>query len=137
VVSRLKAKLSKEAGARLFLMPVQDLRMGARGSYAQFEYSIKADELSELREWEPKLRRALAKLKSLEDVNNDYEDRGLQTSLVIDRDAASRLGLSVRAIDTTLANAFGQRQVSVIYNPLNQYRVIMELAPEHLQSAES
>ena len=137
VVNRLKAKLSKEAGARLFLMPVQDLRMGARGSYAQFEYSIKADELSELREWEPKLRRALAKLKSLEDVNNDYEDRGLQTSLVIDRDAASRLGLSVRAIDTTLANAFGQRQVSVIYNPLNQYRVIMELAPEHLQSAES
>ena len=137
VVNRLKAKLSKEAGARLFLMPVQDLRMGARGSYAQFEYSIKADELRELREWEPKLRRALAKLKSLEDVNNDYEDRGLQTSLVIDRDAASRLGLSVRAIDTTLANAFGQRQVSVIYNPLNQYRVVMELAPEHLQSAES
>ena len=137
VANRLKAKLSKEAGARLFLMPVQDLRMGARGSNAQFEYSIKADELSELREWEPKLRRALAKLKSLEDVNNDYEDRGLQTSLVIDRDAASRLGLSVRTIDTTLANAFGQRQVSVIYNPLNQYRVVMELAPEHLQSAES
>ena len=137
VVNRLKAKLSKEAGARLFLMPVQDLRMGARGSYAQFEYSIKADELSELREWEPKIRRALAKLKSLEDVNNDYEDRGLQTSLVIDRDAATRLGLSVRAIDTTLANAFGQRQVSVIYNPLNQYRVVLELAPEHLQSAES
>ena len=137
VVSRLKAKLSKEAGARLFLMPVQDLRMGARGSNAQFEYSIKADELQELREWEPKLRKALAKLKSLEDINNDYEDRGLQISLVIDRDAATRLGLSVRAIDTTLANAFGQRQVSVIYNPLNQYRVVMELAPAYLQNAES
>lgn len=137
VVNRLKAKLSKEAGARLFLMPVQDLRMGARGSYAQFEYSIKADELKELREWEPKLRRALAKLKSLEDVNNDYEDRGLQTSLVIDREAATRLGLSMRAIDATLSNAFGQRQISVIYNPLNQYRVVMELAPEYLQSAES
>ena len=137
VVSRLKAKLSKEAGARLFLMPVQDLRMGARGSNAQFEYSIKGDELQELREWEPKLRKALAKLKSLEDINNDYEDRGLQTSLVIDRDAATRLGLSVRAIDTTLANAFGQRQVSVIYNPLNQYRVVMELAPAYLQNAES
>ena len=137
VVSRLKAKLSKEAGARLFLMPVQDLRMGARGSNAQFEYSIKADDLQDLREWEPKLRKALAKLKSLEDINNDYEDRGLQTSLVIDRDAATRLGLSVRAIDTTLSNAFGQRQVSVIYNPLNQYRVVMELAPAYLQSAES
>ena len=137
VVSRLKAKLSKEAGARLFLMPVQDLRMGARGSNAQFEYSIKADDLQDLREWEPKLRKALAKLKSLEDINNDYEDRGLQTSLVIDRDAATRLGLSVRAIDTVLSNAFGQRQVSVIYNPLNQYRVVMELAPAYLQNAES
>jgi multidrug efflux pump len=137
VVARLKAKLSKEAGARLFMMPVQDLRMGARGSNSQYEYSIKADDLQALREWEPKLRNALAKLKSLEDIDTDYEDRGLQTSLVIDRDAATRLGLSVRAIDTTLANAFGQRQVSVIYNPLNQYRVVLTLPPEHLQSAES
>jgi multidrug efflux pump len=137
VVARLKAKLSKEPGARLFMTPVQDLRMGARGSNAQYEYSIKADELSELREWEPKLRKALAQLKSLEDINNDYEDRGLQTSLVVDRDAATRLGLSVRDIDTTLANAFSQRQVSVIFNPLNQYRVVMGLAPEYLQSAES
>ncbi len=137
VVARLKAKLSKEPGARLFMTPVQDLRMGARGSNAQYEYSIKADELSELREWEPKLRKALAQLKSLEDINNEYEDRGLQTSLVVDRDAATRLGLSVRDIDTTLANAFSQRQVSVIFNPLNQYRVVMGLAPEYLQSAES
>ena len=137
VVARLKVKLSKQAGARLFMLPVQDLRMGARGSNAQYEYSIKADDLETLREWEPQLRKALAKLKSLEDIDTDYEDRGLQTSLVIDRDAATRLGLSVRAIDTTLANAFGQRQVSVIYNPLNQYRVVLTLAPEHLQSAES
>jgi multidrug efflux pump len=111
--------------------------MGARGSNAQYEYSIKADELKELREWEPRIRKALAKLSSLEDINNDYEDRGLQTSLVIDREAATRLGLSVRAIDTTLANAFGQRQVSVIFNPLNQYRVVMGLAPAYLESAES
>ncbi len=137
VVARLKVKLSKEAGARLFMLPVQDLRMGARGSNSQYEYSIKADDLETLREWEPPLRKALAKLRSLEDIDTDYEDRGLQTSLVIDRDAATRLGLSVRAIDTTLANAFGQRQVSVIYNPLNQYRVVLTLAPEHLQSAES
>jgi multidrug efflux pump len=130
----LRAKLSKEPGARLFITPVQDLRIGARSSDSQFEYSIKADELSELRQWEPKLRRAMAKLKELEDINNDYEDRGLQTSLVIDRDAAARLGLSMRRIDNTLANAYSQRQVSTIYNPLNQYRVVLELAADHLQN---
>jgi multidrug efflux pump len=134
VVKRLRAKLSKEPGARLFMTPVQDLRIGARSSDSQFEYSIKADELSELRQWEPKLRRAMAKLKELEDINNDYEDRGLQTSLVIDRDAAARLGLSMRSIDNTLANAYSQRQVSTIYNPLNQYRVVLELAADHLQN---
>ena len=134
VVKRLRAKLSKEPGARLFMTPVQDLRIGARSSDSQFEYSIKADELSELRQWEPKLRRAMAKLKELEDINNDYEDRGLQTSLVIDRDAAARLVLSMRSIDNTLANAYSQRQVSTIYNPLNQYRVVLELAADHLQN---
>ena len=137
VVKRLRAKLSKEPGARLFMTPVQDLRIGARSSDSQFEYSIKADELSELRQWEPKLRRAMAKLKELEDINNDYEDRGLQTSLVIDRDAAARLGLSMRSIDNTLANAYSQRQVSTIYNPLNQYRVVLELAADHLQNPSS
>ena len=137
VVKRLRAKLSKEPGARLFMTPVQDLRIGARSSDSQFEYSIKADELSELRQWEPKLRRALAKLKELEDINNDYEDRGVQTSLVIDRDAAAKLGLSIRSIDNTLANAYSQRQVSTIYNPLNQYRVVLELAADHLQNPSS
>ncbi len=137
VVKRLRAKLSKEPGARLFMTPVQDLRIGARSSDSQFEYSIKADELSELREWEPKIRRALAKLKELEDINNAYEDRGIQTSLVIDRDAAARLGLSMRSIDNTLSNAYSQRQVSTIYNPLNQYRVVLELAAEHLQNPSS
>ena len=137
VVARLRARLSKEAGARLFLTPVQDIRVGARASNAEYEFSIKSDDLAQLREWEPKLRRALGKLKELEDISNDYEDRGLQTSLLIDRDAAARLGLSVRAIDTVLANAFSQRQIGIIYNPLNQYRVVMELAPPYLQSAES
>ena len=137
VVKRLRAKLSKEPGARLFMTPVQDLRIGARSSDSQFEYSIKADELSELREWEPKIRRAMAKLKELEDINNAYEDRGIQTSLVIDRDAAARLGLSMRSIDNTLANAYSQRQVSTIYNPLNQYRVVLELAADYLQNPSS
>ncbi len=137
VVKRLRGKLSKDPGARLFMTPVQDLRIGARSGDSQFEYSIKADELSELRQWEPKLRRAMAKIKELEDINNDYEDRGLQTSLVIDRDAAARLGVSMRSIDNTLANAYSQRQVSTIYNPLNQYRVGLELAADHLQNPSS
>ena len=77
------------------------------------------------------------KLPELTDVNTDQLDRGLQTSLVIDRDAATRLGLTMSMIDTTLNNAFGQRQVGVIYNPLNQYRVVMELAPQYLQNPES
>ena len=137
VVKRLRAKLSKEPGARLFMTPVQDLRIGARAGGSQFEYTIKADELAELREWEPKIRRALAKLKELEDINNDYEDRGLQTSVVIDRDAIARLGLTMRDVDATLANAFSQRQVSTIYNPLNQYRVVLELGARYLQNPSS
>ena len=137
VVKRLRAKLSKEPGARLFMTPVQDLRMGARAGGSQFEYTIKADELAELREWEPKIRRALAKLKELEDINNDYEDRGLQTSLLIDRDAVARLGLTMRDIGATLANAYSQRQVSTIYNPLNQYRVVLELGASYLQNPSS
>ena len=137
VVARLRGKLAREPGARLFLVPGQDIRIGGRMSSAQYEYTLKADELRELREWEPQIRRALSRLPELEDINTDYEDRGLQTSLVIDRDAVSRLGLTIRDIDVTLQNAYGQRQVGVIYNPLNQYRVVLELAPPHLQSAES
>ena len=137
VVKRLRAKLSKEPGARLFMTPVQDLRIGARAGGSQFEYTIKADELAQLREWEPKIRRAMAKLQELEDINNDYEDRGLQTSIVVDRDAMARFGLTMRDIDATLANAFSQRQVSTIYNPLNQYRVVLELGATYLQNPAS
>ena len=137
VVARLRGKLSRESGARLFLVPGQDLRIGARTSSSQYEYSVKADELQDLREWEPKIRRAMMRLSELEDINTDYEDRGLQTSLVVDRDAAARLGLTMRDIDTTLQNAYGQRQVGVIYNPLNQYRVVLELAPQHLNDDSS
>jgi len=137
VVARLRIKLAKEAGARLFLVPAQDIRIGGRMSSSQYEYTIKSDDLEDLRVWEPKLRRAFTRLKEIDDINTDYEDRGLQNTLVIDRDAASRLGLSVRAIDQTLSNAFSQRQIGVIYNPLNQYRVVLELAPEYLQSPES
>ena len=133
VVARLRGKLAREPGARLFLVPGQDIRIGGRQSSSQYEYTLKADELRELREWEPQIRRALSRLPQLEDINTDYEDRGLQTSLVIDRDALARLGLTMRDVDTALQNAYSQRQVGVIYNPLNQYRVVLELAPQHLQ----
>jgi multidrug efflux pump len=137
LVAKLRMKLGKEAGARLFLIPSQDIRIGARISSSQYEFTMKADELQELKEWEPKIRRAFSRLSELEDINTDYEDRGLQTSIVMDREALSRLGVTVRDVDNALSNAFSQRQVGVIYNPLNQYRVVLEWAPEYLQSASS
>jgi multidrug efflux pump len=137
VVARLRVKLAREPGASLFLVPVQDIRVGGRQAYAQYQFTLQADELDELRKWEPVVRQALAQLPELADVNTDRQDKGLQTSLVIDRDSAARLGVTVRAIDAALNDAFGQRQVSTIYNPLNQYRVVMEAAPEYWQSPEA
>jgi multidrug efflux pump len=136
VVDRLRPKLNKLPGANLYLRAGQDIRIGGRPSSAEYQFTLQADELTDLRAWEPRIRRALSQSKDLEDVNSDERDRGLQTSLVVDRDAASRLGLDMRNIDNTLNNAFGQRQVGVIYNPRNQYRVVMELAPRYLQSPE-
>ncbi len=137
VVARLRAKLSHEAGANLYLVPVQDIRIGGRQSNAQYQYTLQADDLEALRSWEPRVRNALSQLPELADISTDQQDTGLQTSLIVDREAAARLGVSMNTIDTTLNDAFGQRQVSVIYNPLNQYRVVMELAPEYLQGPQS
>jgi multidrug efflux pump len=137
VVTRLREKLNHEPGANLFLVPFQDIRIGGRQASAAYQFTLQADELEDLRTWEPKVRQALMRLPELADVNSDQQDRGVQTSLVIDRDAAARLGLTVRNIDNTLNNAFGQRQVGVIYNPLNQYRVVMELAPQYLESPDT
>jgi multidrug efflux pump len=137
IIARLRIKLAKEPGANLFLNPVQDIRVGGRQSNATYQYTLQADDLSELRAWEPRIRQAMSQLPELVDVNTDAQDKGLQTSLVIDRDAAARLGVSPRLIDTTLDDAFGQRQVSTIYSALNQYHVVMEAAPEYWQSADS
>ena len=137
VVARLRGSLAREPGASLFLVPVQDIRVGGRSANAQYQFTLQADDLEELRTWEPRVRRALGNLPELVDVNTDQEDKGVQTTLVIDRDTASRLGVTPRMIDATLNDAFGQRQVSTIYNPLNQYRVIMEAAPEFWQSPET
>ena len=137
VIARLRVKLAKEPGAALFLVPVQDIRVGGRQANAQYQFTLQADDLELLRAWEPRVRRALGDLPELVDVNTDQEDKGLQTSLVIDRDTAAKLGVTPRMIDATLNDAFGQRQVSTIYNPLNQYRVVMEAAPQFWQSAET
>ncbi len=137
VIARLRVKLAKEPGANLFLQPVQDIRIGGRQANAQYQFTLQGDDLAELRTWEPKIRAALSNLPELADVNTDQQDKGLQTSLVIDRDAASRLGVTPTMIDATLNDLFGQRQVSTIYAQLNQYHVVMEAAPEYWQSPES
>ncbi|WP_026603360.1 multidrug efflux RND transporter permease subunit [Methylomonas sp. 11b] len=133
ITQRLREKLADEPGASLYLQPVQDLRIGGRGSAALYEFALQSEDLSLLREWTPKIVAALRKRPELTDVNTNQQDKGRQISLVVDRDKASSLGVSQAAIDTALNNAFGQRQVSVIYKPLNQYRVVMELAPEYWQ----
>ena len=136
VINRLRGKLAQEPGATLFLQSVQDIRVGGRASNAQYQYTLQADNLDELRTWDPKIKQALMQAKSLTDVNTDTQDKGLQTTLVIDRDKAKSLGINPSDIDNALNNAFGQRQVSTIYNPLNQYRVVMEAAPQYWQSPE-
>ena len=137
VIARLRGKLAQVPGVSLFLQPVQDIRVGGRQSNAQYQFTLQADDLNELRAWEPRIRHALSELPGLADLNTDQQDRGLQTSLLIDRDAAARLGVTTRMIDATLNDAFGQRQVSTIYNPLNQYHVVMEAAPQYWQSPET
>ena len=111
--------------------------MGGRQSNAQFQYTLQGDNLNELREWTPKAFRALSKLPMLADLNTDQELKGLQTMLTFDRDAMSRLGLTQQQVDDVLYNAFGQRQVSTIYNELNQYKVVMEVAPQYWQNPEA
>jgi multidrug efflux pump len=137
VIARLRPKLAREPGASLFLQPQQDIRVGGRSSNAQYQYTLQSDDINQLRTWEPRIRQALTQLPQLTDVNTDAQDKGLQTSLVIDHDAAARLGISQALIDNTLNDLFGQRLVSTIYEPLNQYRVVMEAAPQYWQSQET
>jgi multidrug efflux pump len=137
VVARLRPKLAQEPGANLFLVPVQDIRVGGRQANAQYQFTLQADDLADLRTWEPQVRRALTQLPELADVNTDQQDKGLQTTLVIDRPTAARFGITPKMIDTTLYNAFGQAQVSTIYSALNQYHVVMEVAPQYWQSPEA
>jgi multidrug efflux pump len=137
VMGRLRPKLNEVAGARLFLQPATDIRVGGRASYAQYQYTLLGDNTEDIYEWAPKLEAALQKGPLLTDVNLDQQQKGLETDLVIDRATAARLGLTVSQIDNTLYDAFGQRQVSVIYAAQNQYHVIMEVAPEFWQNPDT
>ncbi len=133
VVNRLRDKLTRVAGARLFMVPVSDLRAGGRQSNAAYQYTLLAADTADLYKWAPKLTEALQNSDVVKDVNSDQQQGGLQTDIVIDRDTAMRLGLTLSAIDNTLYDAFGQRQVSVIYQAQNQYHVVMEVAPRYWQ----
>jgi multidrug efflux pump len=136
VINRLRPKLSHEPGANLFLQAVQDLRVGGRQGNAQYQYSLQGDNTQELLQWAPKVQAKLRTLKQLVDVNSDQQNKGLQTTLVIDRPTAARLGITPQAIDNILYDAFGQRQVSTMYEQLNQYHVVMEVEPRFWQNPE-
>ena len=137
IVARLRIKLAKVAGANLFLTPAQDFRGGGRQSNAGYQFTLQGDDVTELRKWTPLLQNALQDVPELTDVNSDQQVRGLQMTLLIDRATASRLGVTPAMIDTALYLAFGQAQISTIYSALNQYRVVMEVAPEYWQSPEA
>ena len=136
VIARLRGKFKHVAGASLFLQPVQDIRIGGRSSNAQYQYTLQSDDINALRTWEPKIRQVFSDLPELADVNTDQQNKGLQTTLTIDRETAIRSGVTPQLLDATLNDLFGQRQVSTIYSGMNQYHVVMEAAPEYWQSPE-
>ncbi|MDM0059350.1 efflux RND transporter permease subunit [Variovorax fucosicus] len=133
VIARLRPQLDKLTGLRVFLGQVQDLRMGGRSSNSTYQYTLKSDNLKDLRTWVGKLADRLKQEDALTDIDSDQSDNGVETYVTVDRDSASRLGLSSSAIDSSLYNAFGQRSVATIYDELNQYAVIMEWAPRFMQ----
>jgi hydrophobe/amphiphile efflux-1 (HAE1) family protein len=137
VVNRLRMKLTSVAGATLFLQTQQEFQTGARGSDAQYQYTLSDENLNELNTWAPQLLAKMRELPELRDVSTDQQDQGLQATLVIDRDTASRLGISATDIDQVLYDAFGQREVSTMYTALNQYFVVMEVAPQFQNSPDS
>jgi multidrug efflux pump len=129
--------VSSLAGGTLIMQPVQDLRIGSRPSSSQYQFTVRSDTLAELNAWAPRLQAALRELPQLADVRSDLQNRGLQARLSIDRDAAARYGVTPQQIDEALYDAFGQRQVSIMYRPLGQYRVVLGLEPEFLEGPES
>jgi multidrug efflux pump len=134
VIARLRPKLGRVPGAMLYLQSVQDLRVGGRMSAAQYQFTLQGDNVNDLNLWAPRLLEKLRSIPGVVDLVSDQQNRGLAAQLVVDRDTASRLGLSAQMIDDTLYDAFGQRQVSVMYTQLNQYHVVMEVEPRYWQN---
>ena len=137
VIARLRPQLAKITGISLFLNPVQDLRMGGRQSNSTYQYTLKSDSLGDLRVWATKLAEVMKNQPALIDVDTDQQENGVQTFVRIDHDSASRLGVTSRDVDNALYNGFGQRQVATIYSELNQYHVVMEVAPRYARSPEA
>ncbi len=137
MVARLRKRLSKLVGVNLYLQPAQDVRVGGRSSRTQYQYTVQSANLDELRLWAPKVLEQLKKLPQLKDVATDQQSAGLQLDVVVDRDTASRMGITMQVIDSTLYDAFGQRQVATNYTQLNQYRVVMEVTPQFLLNPDA
>ncbi len=137
VISRLRPKLATVPGATLFLRAYQDITVGGRISSSQYQFTLSSENLADLLEWTPRVAEQMRQLPQLRDIASDQQTNGLQANLAIDRDTASRLGISPRAIDNTLYDAFGQRQVSTIYTQLNQYHVVMEVDAAFRDSADA
>ena len=137
VIGRLRSKAAVVPGASLFMQSAQDLTIGGRFGQAQYQYTLQGENLEEMNAWAPRLLQKMRSLPMLRDVNTDQQDKGLESRVVIDRDTAARLGVAVSDIDSALYDAFGQRQVSVMYRQLNQYHVVMEVAPEFSNSVDA
>lgn len=137
IMARLNAVFAKEAGARLTLSPIQDLQVGARSSDASYQYTLQSGDLTALRRWTPKIQAALSQLPAITDVSSDQDVKALKTQLDFDHDKMAQLGITQAQADSILNNAFGQKQVSTIYNPMNQYHVVVGVAPQYARSVEA
>src|ERR1019366_5925241 len=137
VIARLRRKLAVVPGATTFLRANQDITVGGRFTSSQYQYTLESENLRDLQQWAPRVEAKMRQLPQLRDIATDQQTRGLQATLVIDRDTASRLGISPQTIDSTLYDAFGQRQVSTIYTELNQYHVVMEVDSDFRDSTDA
>ncbi|MGH9355296.1 MAG: multidrug efflux RND transporter permease subunit [Terriglobia bacterium] len=137
VIARIRRKTAGVPAARLYLQAVQDIRVGGHGANAQYQYTLEDEDLQELDHWAPLTEQRLYALPQLRDVSSDEQDQGLETSLLINRDTASRLGITASMIDNTLYDAFGQRQVSTIFSALNEYHVVLEAAPPFRENPDA
>jgi multidrug efflux pump len=137
VIARLRPQLARITGISLFLNPVQDLRMGGRQSNSTYQYTLKSDNIADLRNWATRLAEAMKAQPVLTDVDTDQQENGVETYVNVDKDSASRLGINSRDVDNALYDAFGQRQVATIYSELNQYHVILGVAPQYMRSPQA